>query len=229
MDLVKILVVDDEPDILILIKEALNKEGFTVFTARNAETAISLATEKDIDLTVLDLELGSVSGWDVCKIMRGNTHTKHIPIIMITAKHITTDDIVRGLEIGADDYVTKPFKLNVLIARINAILRRKGNIVKPQKSIETKHIKVFLDQHKITVNKKEMVLTPKEFRILAFLVTKQGIVLDRSYLMENIWGYDYYGNVRTIDKHIENIRKKLGKYGKCIETIESIGYKFTDD
>jgi DNA-binding response OmpR family regulator len=116
-----------------------------------------------------------------------------------------------------------------LIARINAILRRKGEIKKPAKTLESKHLTLFVDEHKITLNSKELVLTPKEFRILAFFIAKPNVVLDRSYLMENIWGYDYYGNTRTIDKHVENLRKKLGRYGKCIDTIESIGYKFTDN
>ncbi|MCP4481500.1 MAG: response regulator transcription factor [bacterium] len=228
MNSIKVLVVDDEPDILILIKDALTEEDFTVFTARNAATAIKLSSEKNIDMIVLDLELGSVSGWDVCNILKINEQTKNIPIIMITAKHVTTDDIVRGLEVGADDYVTKPFKLNVLIARINAVLRRRGEIAQPKKVLESLHLKLHVDEHKIMLNKKEMVLTPKEFRILSFFLSKQGVVLDRSYLMENIWGYDYYGNTRTIDKHVENLRKKLGRYGKCIETVEGVGYRFTD-
>ncbi|MFC1484985.1 response regulator transcription factor [bacterium] len=228
MGVARILVVDDEPDILLLIKEHLNKEGFTVLTARTADAAIKIAKEDIVDLVVLDLELGGISGWDVCKILREEEKTKKVPIIMITAKHIETDDIVKGLEIGADDYVVKPFKLNVLQARINAILRRKGGLQKPDNILELGKLKILLDEHKVYFKKKEVQLTPKEFNILAILVKKKGRALNRAYLTESIWGYEYYGTSRTIDKHVENLRKKLGSEGDKIETIEGVGYRFNE-
>jgi DNA-binding response OmpR family regulator len=229
MATIRILVVDDEPEILILIREALLRENFTIFTSRSAENAIKIANEQNINLIILDLELGVINGWDVCKILKTNDKTKDIPIIMITAKHITTDDIVKGLDIGADDYVTKPFKLNVLVARINAILRRKGNGKDTKKTIETKYFKVILEERRVLLDEQELELTPKEFKLLCFILNKQNLVLDRACLMENVWGYEYFGNSRTVDKHIENIRKKLGKHENCIETIEGIGYKFSED
>lgn len=229
MATIRILIVDDEPEILLLIKEALIKENFTVFTSRNAENAIKIANEQEINLIILDLELGVINGWDVCKILKTSDQTRDIPIIMITAKHVTTDDIVKGLDIGADDYVTKPFKLNVLVARINAILRRQGFAKDTKKTIETKHFKVILEERKVLLDGEELDLTPKEFKLLCFILNKQNLVLDRACLMENVWGYEYFGNSRTVDKHIENIRKKIGKYDKFIETIEGIGYKFSED
>jgi two-component system, OmpR family, alkaline phosphatase synthesis response regulator PhoP len=224
----KILVVDDEPDILTLIKESLSKEGFNVTTARNADLAIKAAKEKKPDLVVLDLELGGISGWEVCKLLKADTTTQDIPIIIITAKHVNTEDIVKGLDIGADDYVTKPFKLNILVARINAILRRKGQVEKPQSTIESGNVKINLEEYQVYVNNKRIIFTPKEFNLLSLLVKKKGRVLNRAYLMENVWGYEYFGTTRTVDKHIENIRKKLGKEGRRIETVEGVGYRFVD-
>ncbi|MFC1566428.1 response regulator transcription factor [bacterium] len=229
MKIFKILIVDDEPEILLLIKEALNKEGFTVLTARNADSAIKISKERKPDLIILDLELGGISGWDVCRIIKENQETSEIPIIMITAKHIKTDDVVKGLDLGADDYVLKPFKLSILVARVNAIFRRKGSIEKPKDSLSTKFIDINLDEHQVYINKKKIPLTPKEFNLLVLLVRKKGRVLNRAYLMENVWGYEYFGTTRTVDKHIENLRKKLGKEGKKIETVEGIGYRFAEE
>ncbi|MFH1714676.1 MAG: response regulator transcription factor [Elusimicrobiota bacterium] len=229
MSVFKILVVDDEPEILLLIKEALNKEGFTVLTARNADAAIKLARERKPDLVVLDLELGGISGWDVCRILKDTDDSRDLPIIMITAKHVSTDDVVKGLDLGADDYVIKPFKLSILVARVNAILRRKGNVERPKDILEIGTLKVNLDEHQAYLNNKKVILTPKEFNLLVILVRKKGRVMNRAYLMENVWGYEYFGTTRTVDKHIENLRKKLGKEGRRIETVEGIGYRFTSD
>lgn len=229
MATIRVLVVDDEPEILILIREALIKENFTVFTSRNAENTIKIINEQNINLIILDIELGIINGWDLCKILKSNEKSKGIPIIIITAKYVTTDDIVKGLDMGADDFVTKPFKLNVLIARINAILRRNTNAQTQKNIIETKYFKIIMDERKVLVNNKELELTPKEFKLISFIINKPNIVLDRSCIMENVWGYEYFGNSRTIDKHIENIRKKLGKFEKCIETVEGIGYKFAEE
>ncbi len=231
MDTIKILLVDDEPDILTLLKEALIQENFMVFTSRDGENAIKMLAEQDFDLIILDIELGAYTGWDICKIAKESEKNFDTPIIMITAKYINTDDIVKGLDIGADDYVTKPFKLNVLIARINAVLRRKNptpqsNKMKPV--IELKHLKILSEQHQFFIDGSEQIFTPKEFSIITFLCLNPNIVLERSYIMEKIWGQDYIGSPRAIDKHIENIRKKLGKYSAYIETIEGIGYKFIE-
>lgn len=228
MSVAKILVVDDEPEILLLIKETLNKEGFTVITARNADAAIKITKERKPELVILDLELGGISGWDVCKILKQDEDTRDIPVIMITAKHVNTDDVVKGLDIGADDYVIKPFKLSILVARINAMLRRRGMIEKPPEAIEVGGVRLSLDEHQVYAHGKKVTLTPKEFNLLSLLLKKKGRVLNRAYLMENVWGYEYFGTTRTIDKHVENIRRKLGKEGRRIETVEGIGYRFID-
>jgi DNA-binding response OmpR family regulator len=225
----KILVVDDEPNILILLKDSLSKNDFDVYISSNIEEAKKIIEKETIDIIILDIELGAFSGIDFCKNLKQNRETKNIPIIMITAKFINTDDIVDGFNVGADDYVTKPFKINILIARIHAILRRKGVFIEEKKdSLKTKHFTVNFTEYKIYLNKNLLSLTPKEFKILSFFISKQNSVIEKSLLMEQVWGTEYYGNFRTIDKHIENIRKKLGIYSECIETIPSIGFKFVE-
>ncbi|MDR0676147.1 MAG: response regulator transcription factor [Elusimicrobiota bacterium] len=225
----KILVVDDEPNILILLRDSLIKEKFSVWTAKNPAEATKIIEKEKIEMLVLDLELGAESGLDFCKKLKKREATKNIAIIMITAKFIDTDNIVKGLDIGADDYVTKPFKVNILIARINAILRRKGLFTEQKLTTSnTKYFKVDEPTKSISLNNNMLILTPKEYKILALMISKQNIVIEKGLLMKEIWGDDYYGTFRTLDKHVENIRKKLGIYSDSIETISGIGYKFSE-
>ena len=270
----KILVIDDDEEIRKLIKDFLQKENFEVDTAKNGKSAIDMVVHdpKTYQLAVLDIMLPDVSGVDVCKQIR---KFSNIPIIMLTAKSDDIDKIV-GLEVGADDYLTKPFNPKELVARIKAILRRSsmletelekfhenlktagGKIViffkiseqQRHKSLKDlteklkqtvlragqenqqriKKIEINSDSRRVFSDGKEVRLTNKEYRILVFFIENKDIVISREKLLENIWGYDFIGESRTIDVHVKELRKKIGDFnGNLIETIWSVGYRFNYD
>lgn len=223
----KILVVDDEEHILELIQFNLEKEGYEVVLCDNGEESITIIKEDTIDLVVLDLMLPGIDGIDVCKRIRKVDRSKDLPIIMLTAKGKEEDRIL-GLELGADDYITKPFSVKELIARIKAVLRRSdGNQKTLEKIIHVDNLIIDIDKHVVTMNGNPIGLTLKEFELLKTLAENRGKVLTRNFLLDEVWGYDYFGETRTVDVHIRHLRKKIGDddLNKYIETIRGVGYK----
>ena len=222
----KILVVDDEKHIRDLIKFNLDKAGFQVLTAADGKEALKILNN-NIDLIVLDLMLPEIDGLEVCRKMRADDKLKNIPIIMLTAKGEEVDRIL-GLEMGADDYMTKPFSPRELTARIKAIFRRlsqMNTLDKFEEEIfEEGNIKIDTGRHEVRVNGKEISLTPKEFELIRYLIINKGRVLSRDLLLEKIWGYEYAGDTRTVDVHVRRLRKKINK--NYIETVRGVGYKF---
>lgn len=222
-----ILVVDDEEHILELIQYNLGKAGYHVYTAENGQDTLMLLKEHQMDLLVLDLMLPDVDGIDILKRVRASEKHAQVPIIMLTAKSEEIDRIV-GLELGADDYMTKPFSVRELLARIKTVLRRTEQQTSKNESLITVgELTMDLTRHEVTVGHKILEVTLKEFELLRFLLQHQGRVMSRNYLLDEIWGYDYFGETRTVDVHIRNIRKKLSDVGleDYIETVRGVGYK----
>lgn len=217
-----VFIVEDDPDISEILLFNLDKEGFRVKIEKNGDKAYNTLLEKPPDLLILDLNLPGLSGIEICKYLRENARTKNLPIIMLTARTQEIDKII-GFEIGADDYITKPFSVRELIARINALLRR----AKPALSdvFEQGKLKVYLSMHRVMCQEKELVLTPTEYKMLDALIQAKGRVLSRSDLMEIVWGMDYYGESRTVDVHIKRLRDKLGKCASQVMTVKGIGYR----
>ena len=219
----KILVVDDEPNIIELAKLYLERDGYQVEGVSNGQDALSKQSTTNPDLIILDLMLPDVDGFEVCRQIRTKSH---VPILMLTARKEDVDKIV-GLELGADDYLTKPFNPRELVARVKAILRRFQSGLKPSDIIEIARLRIDLPRHEITIDGKVVNLRTKEFALLATLAQNQGIVLSREKLLELIWGYDYYGETRTVDVHVNHLRDKITDSGAQIETVRGTGYKIT--
>ena len=226
-----ILVVEDDADIQQLVSYNLVKAGFNVTCADSGEEALSLLGQEQVDAMVLDLMLPGKDGNEVCRTVRGQEATKSLPIIMLTAKG-EEDDIVAGLDSGADDYVTKPFSPRVLIARIEAALRRKTEAAEPEQdqvSIFTRHsLEIHPGRHEVRVAGQEVQLTASEFTILELLASRPGWVFSRQQIIDQIRGYDYSITPRAVDVQIFGLRKKLGNSGSCIETVRGIGYRLRD-
>ncbi|MBU5677309.1 response regulator transcription factor [Alkaliphilus sp. MSJ-5] len=222
-----ILVVDDEEHILELIKFNLEREGYNVLLCDNGEESISMVHNNAVDLVVLDLMLPGMSGIEVCKRLHRIDEFENLPIIMLTAKSEEADRVL-GLELGADDYITKPFSVRELIARIKAVLRRsEGRQESMEKIICVKNLIIDTEKHIVTINGDPIELTYKEFELLKILSENRGKVLSRNLLLDEIWGYEYFGETRTVDVHIRHLRKKIGddKLNEYIETIRGVGYK----
>ena len=230
MDKEKILVVDDEYHIVELIKFNLEKNGYRVIQAIDGKDALEKAKEEKPDLIVLDIMLPKIDGIEVCKTLKKDIVTEKISIIMLTAKSEEIDKIL-GLELGADDYVTKPFSVKELIARIKAVLRRSNELEKNKKKCLTvKDITVDTEKYEVIKNGEKIELTLKEFELLKILVQNKGRVLKRDFLLDKIWGYEFYGDTRTVDVHIRHLRKKIkdnDKELRYIETIRGVGYKIS--
>jgi len=221
-----ILVVDDEKDILDLVSYNLEQEGFRILKATDGPSALALAEKEVPDLIVLDLMLPQLSGTEVCKILKKNDRTAGIPIIMLTAKGDEVDRVV-GFELGADDYVTKPFSPRELVLRVKAVLkRRKEKEVREVIGIDG--LKIDTPKHLVSVDDKPVTLTPTEFRLLLTLIERRGRVLTRDVLLDTVWGDDYPGFDRTVDTHIRRLRAKLGRMGQFIETVRGLGYRFKE-
>jgi two-component system phosphate regulon response regulator PhoB len=224
----KILVVDDEEDILELVRFNLSREGFAVISALTGEKALELVRKEVPDLIVLDLMLPGVDGLDVTRSLKGDNTTKNIPIVMLTAKGEEAD-IVTGLELGADDYVTKPFSPRVLVARVRAVLRRQIKEAQDESGVHSVNdIIIHPGRHEVLVNDKPVQLTFTEFGILNFLVRRPGWVFTRSQIVDAVRGDDYYVTDRSVDVQIVGLRKKLGPAGKYIETVRGVGYRFKE-
>ncbi len=217
----KILAVDDELNILELVKLYLEREGFQVTTAGTGQEALARLGSFAPDLVILDLMLPDMDGFEICRQVRSKSN---VPVLMLTARKEDVDKIV-GLEIGADDYLTKPFNPRELVARIRAVLRRCQAGNKPAESIEICRLRVDMAGHAAFVGDKSLKLRTKEFTLLATFVQNQGIVLSREKLLELVWGFDYYGETRTVDVHVNHLREKLEGSGVNIETLRGTGYK----
>jgi two-component system alkaline phosphatase synthesis response regulator PhoP len=225
-----ILVVDDEDDIVEMVRYNLTKERYDVVGASNGEDAIRMAKKAAPDLIILDLMLPGVDGLDVCRVLKNDDRTNHIPIIMLTAKGEETD-IVLGLELGADDYITKPFSLKVLRARVKAVIRRTKSTDNDRDDtvIQLRGLTIDPERHQLKIDDKSIDLTATEFRILYFLAHKPGWVFTRSQIVDAVRGEDYPVTDRTIDVHIVSLRKKLGEYGTYISTVRGVGYRFLEE
>ncbi len=205
-----------------LVKDFLVKKGFDVIEAENGEEAVDRFFEtKDIALIVLDVMMPKMDGWEVCREIR---KMSQVPIIMLTAKSDEKDELL-GFELGVDEYITKPFSPKILVARIEAILRR-SNVIGPEDMIEVGGIRLNKAAHEVTIDGRPVELSFKEFELLTYFVTNQGVALSRERILNNVWNYDYFGDARTIDTHVKKLRSKLKDKGEYIKTIWGMGYKF---
>lgn len=227
-----VFIVDDEPNILELVKFNLEREGYRVTTAENGREALDRINASPPDLVILDIMLPGMDGLEVCRNMQNEERTRGIPIIMLTARAEEMDKVL-GLELGADDYLTKPFSPRELVARVKARLRRlAGEETKRENVIQIGEITIDSDKFCVYAGGAKQDFTPKEFELLKVLAQNPGRVITREHLLEKIWGYDYIGDTRTVDVHIRHIRQKLEENAglpKYIETIRGIGYKIRED
>ncbi|AHM56354.1 alkaline phosphatase synthesis transcriptional regulatory protein PhoP [Peptoclostridium acidaminophilum DSM 3953] len=225
----RVLVIDDEENIVELIKFNLELNEMDVAVEYDGLEGYLKAKEMKPDLVLLDLMLPGINGLDVCKRIRSDKEIGGTPIIMLTAKDME-DDKISGLDVGADDYITKPFSIKELIARVNAVMRRyEQGKEKKDEIIELDEIKIDLRNYEVYKNGSKIELTLKEFELLRLLAQKRGEVLSRNFLLDKIWGYEYFGETRTVDVHIRHLRKKIednDKKPKYIETVRGVGYKF---
>lgn len=222
-----VLVIDDEKDLVELVRYNLEKEGFTVLEARDGESGFKVAVEHKPDVIVLDLMLPELDGLELCRMLRAETRTSRIPVIMLTAKSSEFDRVV-GLELGADDYVTKPFSPRELVARVKAILRRTSAQEQLPDLIRRGDLTVDLDRHEVSCKDRRVVLTATEFRLLKLVASRPGRVWSRSELIDGALGTEVAVLDRTIDVHVMALRRKLGTCGESIETIRGFGYRFRE-
>ena len=222
MDRVKILVVDDESRMRKLVRDFLEREGFIVLEAGDGEEAMEwFYKEKDIALLILDVMMPKMDGWQVCREVR---QTSKMPIIMLTARGEERDEL-QGFGLGVDEYISKPFSPKILVARVEAILRR-THAFDAEKTADAGGIVIDKTAHQVKVDGHDIELSYKEFELLAYFVENQGIALSREKILNNVWNYDYFGDARTIDTHVKKLRNKLGEKGNYIKTIWGMGYKF---
>ena len=221
MEQLKILVVDDEARMRKLVKDFLKVKGFSVIEAADGEEAVDIFFEqKDIALIILDVMMPKMDGWETCRTIR--KYSK-VPIIMLTARGEERDELA-GFDLGADEYISKPFNPKILVARVEAILRRSS--VSAADTLEVGGICIDKAAHQVTIDAKEIDLSYKEFELLVYFLENQGIALSRERILNNVWNYDYFGDARTIDTHVKKLRSKMGSKGDCIKTIWGMGYKF---
>ena len=222
MDALKILVVDDESRMRKLVKDFLTKKNFQVLEAGDGEEAMDIFyKEKDIALLILDVMMPKMDGWQVCREIR---ELSDVPIIMLTAKSDERDELL-GFDLGVDEYISKPFSPKILVARVEAILRR-SNLLNDDSIITAGEITLNKSAHEVTVEGKPVELSFKEFELLNYFMDNQGLALSREKILNSVWNYDYFGDARTIDTHVKKLRSKLGKEGDYIKTIWGMGYKF---
>ena len=225
MDTLKILVVDDESRMRKLVKDFLTKKNFQVLEAGKGEEAMDIFyEEKDIALIILDVMMPKMDGWEVCREIRKNSK---VPIIMLTARSDERDELL-GFELGVDEYISKPFSPKILVARVEAILRRTGQ-ANPEDVLSAGGIVIDKAAHLATVDGKLMELSFKEFELLTYFLENEGIALSREKILNSVWNYDYFGDARTIDTHVKKLRSKMGDKGEYIKTVWGMGYKFEVD
>ena len=222
MDKLKILVVDDESRMRKLVSDFLVKQEYEVLEAKDGEEALDIFfKQKDIALLILDVMMPKMDGWQVCREIR--QHSK-VPIIMLTAKGDERDELL-GFELGVDEYISKPFSPKILVARVEALLRR-ANMLNTDEVIEVGGICLDKAAHNVTIDGKDIELSFKEFELLTYFIENQGIALSREKILNHVWNYDYFGDARTIDTHVKKLRSKMGEKGEYIRTIWGMGYKF---
>lgn len=222
MDKLKILVVDDESRMRKLVRDFLVKSNYEVVEAEDGAAALDLFFESnDIDLVILDVMMPKMDGWQVCKEIRAYSK---VPIIMLTAKADERDELL-GFELGVDEYISKPFSPKILVARVEAILRR-TNQISADELLEAGGIKLDKAAHSVTVDGQPVELSYKEFELLSYFMENKGIALSREKILNSVWNYDYFGDARTIDTHVKKLRSKMGEKGDFIKTIWGMGYKF---
>jgi DNA-binding response OmpR family regulator len=227
-DTTRILVVEDEADIALLIKHALERTGDTeVEIVAAGDAALEIARTRTPDLMILDLNLPVLSGSEVCRLVRARPATSTLPIIMLTAR-TSEGDRVTGLDLGADDYITKPFSLRELAARVRAVLRRRRGQTPQQAGYRGEHLVADFDAVAVAVDGRPIRLTRREFELLRCLVENRNRVLSRDRLLERVWGYEHYVETRSVDVHVGRLRSKLGPAGSQIETVVGLGYRFVD-
>jgi two-component system phosphate regulon response regulator PhoB len=225
----KILVVDDEEDILELLRHNLVREGYAVVCAASGEEALQVAASEKVDIVVLDLMLPGIDGLEVARRLKQSTDSKETPIVMLTAKGEEAD-IVTGLELGADDYVTKPFSPRILIARLKAVIRRRSGIADEKSEVLTiRELTIHAGRRHVTADGQPLDLTYTEFQLLHFLARRPGWVFTRSQIVDAVRGDDYPVTDRSVDVQVVGLRKKLGGLGKYIETVRGVGYRFTEN
>lgn len=225
----KVLIIDDEQHIVELLKYNLETNGYKAYFSFNGRDGLSAAFEKKPDLILLDIMLPEMDGYDVCKELRKNKETRSIPVIMLTAKGDELDKIL-GLELGADDYITKPFSVRELLARVKAVLRRNSKD-EEEEIYEFDGLSINMEKHEVRKGDLTVDLTLKEFELLRLLVVNKGKVLTRDFLLDKVWGYEYYGETRTVDVHVRHLRQKIeddDSNPKYVETVRGIGYRFKD-
>lgn len=221
MEQLKILVVDDESRMRKLVKDFLSVKGFTVVEAANGEEAVDVFfKQKDIVLIILDVMMPKMDGWETLKTIRKYSQ---VPIIMLTARGEERDEL-QGFDLGVDEYISKPFSPKILVARVEAILRRSNAV--PADEVEIGGICIDKAAHQVTIDGTYIELSFKEFELLAYFLENQGIALSREKILNNVWNYDYFGDARTIDTHVKKLRSKMGEKGDYIKTIWGMGYKF---
>ncbi|MBW2415247.1 MAG: winged helix-turn-helix domain-containing protein, partial [Deltaproteobacteria bacterium] len=221
------LVVDDEPDLLELVRFNLEDAGYGVEVASSGSAALEVLRRSVPDLLVLDLMLPDVSGTEICRRVRSDARLANLPVIMLTARSSEIDRVV-GFEVGADDYVTKPFSPRELVLRVQAVLRRRAAADDDAETLECGDLRVERSSHRCCVADEEVQLTAKEFRLLEALMSRPGRVLTRERLLDEVWGSDITVTRRTIDTHLKRLREKLGTAGDLIETVRGVGYRFAD-
>ena len=221
MDGLKILVVDDEARMRKLVKDFLVNKGFSVIEAANGEEAVDIFfAQKDIALILLDVMMPKMDGWEVLKTIRKYSQ---VPVMMLTARSEERDEL-QGFALWVDEYISKPFSPKILVARVDAILRRSNAAA--SEVLDVGGIRIDKSAHQVTIDGKEIELSYKEFELLAYFVENQGIALSREKILNNVWNYDYFGDARTIDTHVKKLRSKMGEKGEYIKTIWGMGYKF---
>lgn len=223
MKKINILIADDEPRMRKLVKDFLTKQGYEVYEAEDGEQACDIFFDKnDIDLVILDVMMPNMDGWEAVKNIR--QYNTSVPIIMLTAKGDERDEL-QGFDLGADEYISKPFSPKILVARVEALLRRAGADTGNEK-LAAGGIEMDVAAHEVKLDGKPLELSYKEFELLHYFIVNQGVALSREKILNNVWNYDYYGDARTIDTHVKKLRSKLGDKGDYIKTIWGMGYKF---
>ena len=223
MDKIKILVVDDESRMRKLVHDFLTREGYAVVEAADGEEALDIFySDKEISLIVLDVMMPKINGWELCREIR---KISKLPIIMLTAKGDESDEL-NGFEIGADEYISKPFSPKILVARVTALLRRANKIGETADIREAGGIVMDKTAHTVAIDGQNIDLSVKEFELLDYFMNNRGIALSRERILDSVWSYDYFGDARTIDTHVKKLRSKMGAKGDYIKTVWGVGYKF---
>lgn len=217
----KILIADDESRIRKLVNDFLSREGHEIIEASDGKEALDVFYDKNPDLVILDVMMPKFTGLEVCKEIR---ESSSVPIIILTAKDTESDEL-SGFSSGADEYISKPFSPKILVARVNALLRRSSTF-NIEDVLDAGKIHIDINAHLVSVDGSEVVLSVKEFELLCYFINNQGIALSREKILDNVWDYDYFGDARTVDTHVKKLRAKLKEYGKYIQTIWGMGYKF---